>query len=115
VQKVFLEAGLSASDGAYLPPVHKRDASAVHAACITDFSAGVASAAQNRPCHASRAPRRGLTAKETVTVKRDADGISLSIRLWMSSKIAVIERPYHTGNVAVALLKDYGSGMVRSQ
>lgn len=111
VQKVFLEGRLVASDGAYLPPVHKRDASAVSGSMhVKDFSAD----RLRLPLKTDRAhaiavlPDGVLTAKETVTVKRDADGNFVFDPSLDVVKIAVIERHHHTGNVAVALLKDYG-------
>ena len=111
VQAVFIAGREVAADRLYLPPVHRRDSSVVTGSMhVKDFSAD----RLRLPLKTERAhaiailPDGVLTAKETVQVTRDANGMFVYDPTRDIVKIAVIERHHDTGNVAVGLLKNYG-------
>lgn len=111
VSKVWIEGELVAQDGAYLPGVQFYDSSAVRGCFrVKDFSINKLKMHLNSDkVHAIQVlPGGVVTGKAVVEVSRDESGDFIYNPAEDLAKVAVIERHNHTGNVAVALLKDYG-------
>ncbi len=111
VKKVFIAGQEAASDGKYLLSVNRHDISSTKGRFrVKDFS-------QDKlrlTVHADKAhvitiiPGGVVTGNETAEITRDANGDFVYDPDRDIVKIAVVERHQNTGNVAVALLKDYG-------
>ncbi len=111
VKRVFIAGREAAADGSYLLPVTKHDISATKGRFrIKDFS--IDKLRLNIPsgkAHVIKViPGGVVTRKVTAAVTTDASGSFVYDPDRDIVKIAVVERHSFTGNVAVALLKDYG-------
>ncbi len=111
VSKVFIAGREAASDGKYLLPVIKHDISATKGRFrVKDFSKDKL----RLTIHSDKAhvitmiPGGVVTRNEIAEIKRDENGGFVYDPGRDIVKIAVVERHHDTGNVAVALLKDYG-------
>jgi len=111
VTHIFLEGVLSAENGSYLPKVTKEDITPVKGSFhVKDFSIKKLSLTLNSSLvHViDILPGGVVTGKGTAEIKRDADGEFVFDPTIPVAKVAVIERHQETGNVAVALLRNYG-------
>jgi adenine deaminase len=111
VRNVFIKGMEVARDGAYLPPVRRRDIKAVTGSFnVKDFSIDKL----RIPLKTDRAhvifvrPGSVVTDKLIEKVVRDPLGCFLFDHALDIAKIAVVERHKGTGNVATGLLKGYG-------
>ncbi|MGL4736997.1 MAG: adenine deaminase [Cellulosilyticaceae bacterium] len=111
VEKVWIGGQLVAQDGRYLPQYE------VHPIEATKGSFHVKEFSLEKlrlPLRANEAhvitilPGSVVTRKEVETVSRDSAGNFIYNPEQDIAKVAVIERHQNTGNVAVALLKNYG-------
>lgn len=111
IKRVFIEGREVAANGKYLLPTSRYDFSSTTGSFrVKDFSVDkLRLKLKSDKVNVIKAiPGGVVTAKETVKVKRDANGEFLYDPEQDIAKIAVIERHQNTGNVAVALFKDYG-------
>ncbi|MCL2619157.1 MAG: adenine deaminase [Defluviitaleaceae bacterium] len=109
--KVFICGELTAEHGKYLPPVKRRDASAMRSSFfVKDFSADkLRLKLTSDKVHTIELVPGGVVTKKTVAVvKRDAAGDFVYDPGADIVKMVVVERHKNTGNVAVALLRGYG-------
>ncbi len=111
VKKVFVAGREAASDGNYLLSVNRYDISSTKGRFrVKDFSKDKL----RLTVHSDKAhvitiiPGGVVTGNETADITRDANGDFVYDPGRDIVKIAVVERHQNTGNVAVALLKDYG-------
>jgi len=111
VRRVFVAGQEVAADGRYLPEVTKHDISATRGRFrVRDFSADKLKLSVNSDrAHVITMMSGGVvTRNEIAEITRDENGCFVYDPDRDIVKIAVIERHHNTGNVAVALLKDYG-------
>jgi adenine deaminase len=111
IKKVFIAGQEAAADGRYLLPVIKHDFSATKGRFhIKDFSKDKLKLNINSDkAHViTMIPGGVVTGNEIAEITRDENGNFVYDPTRDIIKIAVVERHHHTGNVAVALLKDYG-------
>lgn len=111
VSQVFIAGQLVADEGEYLPPVTRRDSSAMESSFhVKEFSADKLKL-QLRSDNVyviDILPGGIATGKGTAQIKRDTDGDFVRDAAVDIVKLAVVERHQNTGNVAVALLRGYG-------
>lgn len=110
-QRVFIAGREVAVDRRYLPEVTKHDISAVRGRFrVRDFSVEKLRLKVNSGrAHVITMMSGGIvTRNEIAEITRDENGCFVYAPDRDIVKIAVIERHHNTGNVAVALLKDYG-------
>jgi len=111
VSQVFIAGELVADEGEYLPPVTRRDSSAMESSFhVKDFSAQKLKLQLNSDkVHVIDILPGGIaTGKGTADIKRGPDGDFMRDAAVDIVKLAVVERHQNTGNVAVALLRGYG-------
>lgn len=111
VSQVFIEGEEVGRDGNYLPETIKHSIDKVTGRFVVkDFSQDKLKLKlrSNDVYVISVLPGGVLTAKETAIVSTDENGEFVYDKDADISKIAVVERYQNTGNVAVALIKDYG-------
>lgn len=111
VSAVYLKGILTAKEGKYLPAVKRRPIDTVTGSFhVKDFSrAKLTLPLQSKHVKTIDIEPGGVvTAKGTATVNLDENGCFLYSPEADIVKIAVIERHKNTGNVAVALLRNYG-------
>jgi len=109
--KVFIKGKLIADSGKYLPPVTRRDTSAMQSGFrVKDFSIEKLklSLKSNQVYTIQLMPGGVATKKTPAQVNLDASGDFVRDENADIVKVAVIERHQNTGNVAVALLQGYG-------
>ncbi len=111
VKKVFIAGQEAAADGKYLLSVNRHDISSTKGRFrVKEFSKDKL----RLTIHSDKAhvitiiPGGVVTGNETADITRDANGDFVYDPGKDIVKIAVVERHQNTGNVAVALLKDYG-------
>ncbi|NLT96926.1 MAG: adenine deaminase [Christensenellaceae bacterium] len=110
-RRVFIAGREVAADGRYLPEVTKHDISAVRGRFrVRDFSADRLRLNVNsdRAHVIAMMPGGVVTRNEIAEITRDENGCFVYAPARDIVKLAVVERHHGTGNVAVALLKDYG-------
>lgn len=110
-RRVFIAGREVAADGRYLPEVTKHDISATRGRFrVRDFSSEKLRLKVNsgRAHVITMMPGGIVTRNEIAEITRDENGCFVYDPDRDIVKIAVIERHHNTGNVAVALLKDYG-------
>lgn len=111
VSKVFIEGEEVGRDGKYLAEIKKHSIEKVRGRfTVKDFSKDkLKLPLKSEEVYVIKVlPGGVLTAKDTAKVNRDEDGNFIYNKENDISKVAVVERYQNTGNVAVALLKDYG-------
>ena len=111
VSQVFIKGKEVVKDNKYLPKTIKHSIEKVTGKFIVkDFSKNKLKLKleSNNVYVIKVLPGGVLTAKETANVNTDKNGEFVYDKDKDISKIAVVERYQNTGNVAVALLKDYG-------
>lgn len=111
VEETYIDGKQVAKQGRYTGPYSRADISAVQSSIhLSDFSAEKLAL----PLTSDRARAIGvikneaLTSEEKVDVTRDERGHFVYDESQAVTKIAVVERHHHSGNVFVGLLKDYG-------
>ncbi len=111
VSQVFIKGEEVGRDGKYLPEIKKHSIEKVRGRfTVKDFSKDkLKLQLKSEDVYVIKVlPGGVLTAKETARVNRDESGNFVYDRENDICKVAVVERYQNTGNVAVALLKDYG-------
>ena len=111
VERVFIDGHETAKGGEYLLPVTKHDFSSTKGRFnVKDFSIDkLKLKIDSDKAHVITIIPGGIvTANEVVQISRDGEGNFVYQPDKDIVKIAVVERHQNTGNVAVALLKDYG-------
>lgn len=111
VSKVFIKGEEVGRDGKYLPEIKKHSIEKVRGRfTVKDFSKDkLKLQLKSKDVYVIKVlPGGVLTAKETATVNIDENGEFIYDEENDICKVAVVERYQNTGNVAVALLKDYG-------
>ena len=109
--KVFIKGRLTADSGKYLPPVTRKDISAMQSSFrVKDFSVEkLKLSLKSDKVHTIELIPGGVTTKKSIAqVKLDSSGDFVRDESVDIVKIAVVERHQNTGNVAVALLQGYG-------
>ena len=109
--KVFITGKLVADSGKYLPPVTRRDTSAMQSSFrVKDFSIEkLKLSLKSNKVYTIQLMPGGVATKKTVAhVNLDASGDFVRDENADIVKVAVVERHKNTGNVAVALLQGYG-------
>ena len=109
--KVFIKGKLTADSGKYLPPVTRRDISAMQSSFqVKDFSIEKLklSLKSDKVHTIELMPGGVMTKKSYAQVKLDSSGDFVRDENIDIVKVAVIERHQNTGNVATALLRGYG-------
>ena len=111
VERVFIDGQEAAKGGEYLLPVTKHDFSSTKGRFnVKGFSIDKLKLKINsdRAHVITMIPGGVVTANEIAKISRDREGNFVFDPDKDIVKIAVVERHQNTGNVAVALLKDYG-------
>lgn len=111
IKQVFINGNEVAHNGEYLPVITKHSISKVRGRfTVKDFSKNKLKLKlkSNEVYAIGVLPGSVLTSKEIVTVKTDHNGEFIYDENNDICKISVVERYQNTGNVSVALLKDYG-------
>lgn len=111
VQRTYVEGELVAKDGEYLVPIQRANYEVVESSVkYKDFSEErlVLPLESDTVRAIEVVEQEVITNEAIIQVDRDADGIFEYNPDIPVVKIAVIERHHLTGNVSVALLKDYG-------
>lgn len=111
VSRVLIAGREAASEGKYLLPVIRHDISATKGRFrVKDFSIDrLKLAMRSDKAHViTIIPGGVVTGNEIAEITRDENGYFIHDPNRDIVKIAVIERHHNTGNVAVALLKNYG-------
>ncbi|MDD4323596.1 MAG: adenine deaminase [Eubacteriales bacterium] len=111
VKQVFIACEEVARDGEYLPEVEKYPTDAVSSSMhVKDYNIDRLNLKlKSDKVHAIKVLPGGVdTRDEVVNVRTDEDNNFIFDPKIDIAKIAVVERHQETGNVAVALLKDYG-------
>ncbi len=111
ISEVYIDGILTAQNGKYLPKVVKHPIDTVAGSChVKDFSVEKLSLylKSDKVKTISILPGGVVTEKGTATVKLDESGRFIYSPEHDIVKIAVVERHRNTGNVAVALLQNYG-------
>lgn len=111
VSQVFIQGEEVARKGEYLLPIEKHGIDKVRGRFVVkDFSKDKLKLKleSNKVNTIDVLPGGVLTARGQATIKIDDDGDFVYDENQSICKIAVVERYQNTGNVAVALLKDYG-------
>ncbi len=111
ISKVFIKGEEVACEGEYLLPIKKHNIDTVKGRFqVKDFSKDkLKLKLKSNYVHVIDVlPGGVLTAKGTARVKTNQNGEFIYNENEPISKIAVVERHQNTGNVAVALLRDYG-------
>ncbi len=109
--EVYIGGRLAAKDGKYLLPIKKYPIDSVAGSChVKDFSAAKLELKLTSDIVKTIdiLPGGVVTAKGTAKVSLDEQGRFIYLPQNDIVKIAVIERHKNTGNVAVALLRNYG-------
>lgn len=111
INQVFIEGKEVASNGEYLLPIIKHSIDKVRGRFIVkDFSKDKLKLKlkSNKVNTIDVLPGGVLTARGIATINIDADGDFIYDENQSICKVAVVERYQNTGNVAVALLRNYG-------
>ncbi|MEG1858142.1 MAG: adenine deaminase [Pseudoflavonifractor sp.] len=111
VSQVFIEGKCAAKDGVYLPEVSIYPIDSVKGHFhVKDFSKEKLKLklSSSRVNVIDILPGSVVTAKAVCQVDRDGDGAFVYNPNAPIAKVAVVERHHNTGNVAVALLRNYG-------
>jgi adenine deaminase len=111
VNQVFIKGQLAAREGRYLPPVRRRDDSAVRSSFhVKDFSVDrlALGLSSGDVWVIDLRPGSVVTGKGKAKVRRDDSGRFVYDPRTGIAKIAVVERHRNTGNVALGLLRGYG-------
>ena len=111
IKQVFIDGHEAAKGGKYLLPVTKHDFSSTKGKFnVKNFSIDkLKLKIDSDKAHViAMIPGEVVTANEVAQISRDCDGNFIYDSNKDIVKIAVVERHQNTGNVAVALLKNYG-------
>lgn len=111
ISKVFIEGELVAKDGKYIPEFETYSIDSVKGSVsVKEFSASKLklSLKSDKVKAIGVLPGGVVTANKTVNISRNEEGDFIFDPKQDVCKVAVIERHHNTGNVACALLADYG-------
>lgn len=111
VERTYVKGELVGQGQRYLLPVERGDASAVkstvHLADLTESDLRL-TLTSNRARAIEVVPQEALTREAIVSVIQDSQQAFVYDASQPVTKVAVIERHHHTGNIGLGLLKDYG-------